>query len=142
MWLLSHNNIFSLSLLIVFISPPHLAISLCLQGGHLDCLNACRKLQFQEGNKRKLPLIPGTMAIFLCRPSTVREKPAPCRYIELKDFQIEKSFRSVMHLTKGMEFCVGYYCCRAQPPSNQQHNGWRKAKVRQAPPPQYGPMAW
>lgn len=70
---------------------------------------------------------------------------APRRYIELTDFQIEKSFRSVMHLNKGMEFRGGYYCRRAQPPSNQQQKGWRVVRgwwgeARFSP--LRGPMAW
>lgn len=123
--------IFSVTFNCVFLPSPPSHKSL-LTGGHLDCLNARRKLpshkRERETEKRKLPLIPGATDIFCRRPSTASEKPArraPRRYIELKDFQIEKSFRSVMHLNKGMEFRGGYYCRRAQPPSNQQQKGWR-----------------
>lgn len=49
-----------------------------------------------------------------------------------------------MHLNKGMEFRGGYYCRRAQPPSNQQQKGWRGggAGGEARFSPLRGPMAW
>lgn len=143
LWLLSRDSVFALSLLIAFISPPHLPISLCLRGGHLDCLNASRKLpslkreregwgSWDEGggaNSWGNGRICG-------RPSWPLR--APCRYIEPKDFQMEKSFRSVMHLNRRVEFRSGYYCRRAQPalpsPSSGRKEGGAGVGSRFSPP--------
>lgn len=123
LWLLSHNSAFSLSLLIVFISPPHLPISLCLQGDILIVwmpAESCppQREREREWEKRKLPLIPGAMDIFCRRPSTAREKPT-VRLVDISSSQISKSKnpsgRSCTW-TRVWSFRGGYYCHRAQPP--------------------------
>lgn len=134
-WVLSNNSIFPLSPLIVFISPPHLPISLCLQGDILIVQSPARKLTKTQ------PLNPGSTLIF-CTWLTItinylfgklRDK---CHTeMAYKRFTIRKSFLLVMHLDKGKEYQVGYYCHNLNPnPPSPLINKKTELEVQQGAP--------